>query len=174
MSKQKQSPPAKTGALKTGAAKKTALKKPLLSLSLQFADTRHKNLLPRHKVAKWLRLALDAQQVETAQINVRIVDASQGQDLNRQYRHKNYATNVLTFDYTHGPALEADLVICAPVVEQEALQHNKNLQAHYAHLLIHGALHAQGWDHESDSEAQQMEQREAGILAALGFDNPYA
>jgi probable rRNA maturation factor len=103
-----------------------------------------------------------------------MVDAEEGQALNRDYRQKDYATNVLTFDYTQEPVVMADLILCAPVIEREAQEQNKALVAHYAHMLVHGALHAQGWDHLEDDEAQAMEQREREILAALGFDDPYA
>jgi probable rRNA maturation factor len=102
------------------------------------------------------------------------VDTEEGQMLNRDYRQKDYATNVLTFDYTQEPVVTADLVLCAPVVATEAQEQGKTLQAHYAHLLVHGALHAQGWDHETGEEdAQAMEAREVEILARLGFNNPY-
>ncbi len=144
-----------------------------LTLSLQFGKLPdaelHRAALPRHKVARWMRHAL----ASDAEITVRIVDASEGQALNREYRKKNYATNVLTFDYTLEPVVTADLVLCAPVVAQEAQDQGKTLQAHYAHLIVHGALHAQGWDHELDEDAQVMELREAEILARLGFENPY-
>jgi probable rRNA maturation factor len=145
-----------------------------LSLSLQFgkiADAAlHRAALPRHKVTRWIRHALQSD----AEITVRIVDAEEGQALNRDYRKKDYATNVLTFDYTMEPIVTADLVLCAPVVAQEAKEQGKTLQAHYAHLLVHGALHAQGWDHESSEEdAQVMELREVEILTRLGFENPY-
>ena len=144
--------------------------KPTLSLSLQFADKRHRDLLPRHKVARWLKAALESD----AELTVRMVDAEEGQALNRDYRQKDYATNVLTFDYTQEPVVMADLILCAPVIEREAQEQDKALVAHYAHMLVHGALHAQGWDHLEDDEAQAMEQREREILAALGFDDPYA
>lgn len=145
-----------------------------LSLSLQFAGLDkaavHRKALPRHKVARWIRHAL----AHDAELTVRIVDAQEGQTLNRDYRHQDYATNVLTFAYTQEP-LRADLVLCAPVVATEAKQNRKTLQAHYAHLLVHGTLHAQGWDHETGPEdAQAMEARETEILAGLGFRNPYA
>lgn len=144
-----------------------------LTLSLQFgkladADL-HRAALARHKVARWLRHALTSD----AEITVRIVDAPEGQELNREYRKKDYATNVLTFDYTLEPVVTADLVLCAPVVAQEAKDQGKTLQAHYAHLIVHGALHAQGWDHELDEDAQVMELRETEIMARLGFENPY-
>ena len=144
-----------------------------LTLSLQFGKLPdaelHRAALPRHKVARWMRHAL----ASDAEITVRIVDASEGQALNREYRKKDYPTNVLTFDYTLEPVVTADLVLCAPVVAQEAQDQGKTLQAHYAHLIVHGALHAQGWDHELDEDAQVMELREAEIMARLGFENPY-
>lgn len=150
---------------------------PPLSLSLQFARfdnvAEHRAALPRHKVTRWIRHALDGDVLQ-AEITVRIVDAEEGQTLNRDYRQKDYATNVLTFDYTQEPVVMADLILCAPVVEREAQEQHKDLVAHYAHMLVHGALHAQGWDHLEDDEAQAMEQREREIMAALGFNDPYA
>ena len=144
---------------------------PELQLSLQFADPTHRELLPRHRVARWIRAGLEA----PAAITVRIVDEDEGRALNREYRHKDYATNVLTFDYVQEHEIEADLVLCAPVVEREAKQGKLDLVAHYAHLLVHGTLHAQGYDHEDDGpEAAAMEARETEILAGLGFDDPYA
>jgi probable rRNA maturation factor len=145
-----------------------------LSLSLQFAPFKgleqHRSALPRHSVTRWIRHALDAD----GEITVRIVDADEGQRLNREFRGKDYATNVLTFDYAQEPLVLADLVLCAPVVAREAREQHKTLAAHYAHLLVHGALHAQGWDHEtSEADAQAMEAREIEILAGLGIDNPY-
>ena len=146
-----------------------------LTLSLQFARfdgaAQHRAALPRHKVARWIRhaLALDAE------ITVRIVDMEEGRQLNRDYRQKDYATNVLTFDYTQEPIVTADLVLCAPVVAREAAEQNKTLAEHYAHLIVHGALHAQGWDHEtSEQDAQEMEAYETEILTGLGFADPYA
>jgi probable rRNA maturation factor len=145
-----------------------------LGLSLQFGDlknaARHRAALSRHSVARWIRHAL----AHDGEITVRIVDAEEGQALNRDYRQRDYATNVLTFDYTQEPVVTADLVLCAPVVAQEAKDNGKTLQAHYAHLLVHGTLHAQGWDHEAGEEdAEAMEAEEIRILAGLGFKNPY-
>jgi len=145
-----------------------------LQLSLQFgpmADAAlHRAALPRHKVARWIRHAL----ADDAEITVRIVDLDEGRALNRDYRKKDYATNVLTFDYEHTPIVVADLVLCAPVVEREAREQGKSLQAQYAHLLVHGTLHAQGWDHEtSEQDAREMEACETDILRELGFDDPY-
>ena len=147
---------------------------PSLNLSLQFGDSAqaswHRAALPRHKVARWIRHSLDID----GEITVRIVDAQEGQRLNREFRKKDYATNVLTFDYMQSPVVMADLVLCAPVVAQEARAQGKTLQAHYAHLLVHGALHAQGWDHETNEEdAEAMEAHEIGIMQRLGFKNPY-
>jgi probable rRNA maturation factor len=145
--------------------------RPDLSLSLQFADPRHRAVLPRHKVARFVRAALEL----PGEITVRIVGAEEGQRLNLDFRQKDYATNVLTFDYSAEPVVSADLVLCAPVVEAEAVANNKDLLAHYAHLLVHGTLHAQGYDHEDDEEAAEcMEAREREIMAALGFADPYA
>jgi probable rRNA maturation factor len=148
-----------------------------LTLSLQFAKfpdvASHRAALPRHVVAKYLKHALLAD-VESAEITVRIVDAEEGQALNASYRKKDYATNVLTFDYAQAPHVAADLVLCAPVVAQEATDNRKTLAAHYAHLLVHGTLHAQGFDHEtSEEDADAMEALEVQILADLGVANPY-
>ncbi|MET0517940.1 MAG: rRNA maturation RNase YbeY [Burkholderiaceae bacterium] len=143
--------------------------KPELSLSLQFADPRHKALLPRHKVMRWIRAALEL----PGEITVRIVDAEEGQRLNREFRAKDYATNVLTFDYSHEPVVVADLVICAEVVEREAKEAGIGIADHYAQMLVHGTLHAQGYDHEEDDEAECMEARESELMLALGFADPY-
>ena len=143
---------------------------PELQLSLQFADPRHREALPRHKVARWVRAALEA----PGQVTVRIVGEEEGRTLNREWRGKDYATNVLTFDYEHEPVVVADLVLCAPVVEREARRARKELAAHYAHLLVHGTLHAQGYDHEiGEEDAQVMEARESELMLGLGFADPY-
>jgi probable rRNA maturation factor len=149
--------------------KADAAVRPDLQLSLQFADARHRALLPRHRVVRWLRAALAA----PGQITVRIVGAEEGLALNRDFRGQDHATNVLTFDYEQAPVVIADLVLCAPVVESEAKQQHIDLIAHYAHLLVHGALHAQGFDHLTDAEAALMEARESALLVALGFADPY-
>jgi probable rRNA maturation factor len=148
---------------------------PSLTLSLQFGALEnaalHRAALPRHFVARCIRHALQAD----AEITVRIVDADEGQALNRDYRQKDYATNVLTFDYEVEPRVMADLVLCAPVVAREAAELGKTLAQHYAHLLVHGALHAQGHDHETGEEdAAEMEALETRILAGLGQPDPYA
>ena len=144
--------------------------RPLLTLSLQFADKGDRAALPRHKVARWIRAALDA----PGEITVRIVGAEEGQALNRDYRQRDSVTNVLTFDYSHEPVVVADLVLCAPVVQREAKEQRCTLEAHYAHLLVHGTLHAQGYDHEDEAEARVMEARESDLMHSLGFADPYA
>jgi probable rRNA maturation factor len=144
--------------------------RPPLSLSLQFADPRHREQLPRHKVARWVRAALAL----PGEITVRIVGEEEGRALNAEYRGKDYATNVLTFDYTQEPMVSADLILCAPVIAREARAQRTPLADHYAHLLVHGTLHAQGWDHETGEEdAEAMEARETEILLGLGLKDPY-
>ena len=145
-----------------------------LQLSLQFGNipyaARHRAALPRHMVTRSIRHAL----ATDAEITVRIVNLEEGQALNRSYRKKDHATNVLTFGYAQSPVVMADLVLCAPVVAQEAKTQGKTLAAHYAHLLVHGTLHAQGWDHETSlKDAHAMEAHEITVLSGLGFDNPY-
>ena len=144
--------------------------RPALGLSLQFADPAHRALLPRHKVMRWIRAALAA----PAEITVRIVGEDEAQALNRDYRGKDYATNVLTFDYAREPLVLADLILCAAVVGREAAELGIPVAEHYAHLLVHGSLHAQGYDHEDDGEqAEAMEARETEILLGLGLADPY-
>ncbi|WP_332825862.1 rRNA maturation RNase YbeY [Ramlibacter sp.] len=147
---------------------------PALDLSLQFGAfpgaAAHRQVLRPARVRHWMAMAL----LRPAEIAVRIVGSEEGQSLNRQYRGKDYATNVLTFDYTREPVVSADLVLCGPVVEREAREQGKTLEAHYAHLLVHGTLHAQGYDHEADErEAAEMEAVEVLLLGALGYPNPY-
>jgi probable rRNA maturation factor len=143
--------------------------RPVLSLSLQFADARHRGLLTRARVARWIRAALAA----PAEMTVRVVDAEEGAALNESWRGKQGPTNVLTFAYGSEPVLHADVVLCAPVVDAEAREHGRSLEAHYAHLLVHAALHAQGFDHEAEAEATRMEAKETAILAGLGYADPY-
>lgn len=145
-----------------------------LSLSLQFGDLRdaevHRRLLSRSRVRRLLSHAL----LGPAEITVRVVGQDEGRKLNRIYRGKDYPTNVLTFDYSSQPVVRADLVLCAPVVVREAHQQGKALLAHYAHLLIHAGLHAQGYDHETNDRcAMEMEALEILLLSSLGFPNPY-
>ena len=150
--------------------------RPPLDLSLHFARfddaPLHRAALERRRVARWLRAAL-GDDVQSAAFAVRIVDAEEGQRLNREFRQRDYATNVLTFAYAGAPQVAADLALCAPVVAREAREQGKTLMAHYAHLLVHGALHAQGWDHETDDDAEAMQAQEVRVLATLGFASPY-
>ena len=145
-----------------------------LDLTLQFgrfADaTAHRRVLTPAAVRRWVGFTLD----EPAQIAVRVVGEEEGRALNRRFRGKDYATNVLTFYLGDHPQLMADIVLCGPVVQREAAGQGKALRDHYAHLLVHGALHAQGYDHESgERDALEMEALEILLLGALGFANPY-
>jgi probable rRNA maturation factor len=143
--------------------------RPELRLALQIRDARHRALLPRHRVARWIRAALRA----PAELTVRVVNEAEGRALNRDFRGKDYATNVLTFDYESTPVVVADLVICAPVVAREAREQRLDLVAHYAHLLVHGTLHAQGYDHHGATDARVMQSEESRVLVGLGFADPY-
>ncbi|HEY0886588.1 MAG TPA: rRNA maturation RNase YbeY [Ramlibacter sp.] len=160
---------------RTGVARGTAAAAaPPLELSLQFGRfpgaAAHRTALPAARVRRWIAFAL----ARPAELSVRVVGEEEGRALNLQYRGKDYATNVLTFDYAREPVVMADLVLCAPVVEREAREQGKALHAHYAHLLVHGTLHAQGWDHETNErDALAMEALEILLLGALGFTNPY-
>jgi len=151
------------------APRRRATRSPL-RLSLQFVDARHRAVLSRVDVARWIRAALTM----PAEITVRIVDVDEGLALNHEFRGQDHATNVLTFPYATEPLLSADLVLCAPVVEAEAASMGIAIAAHYAHLLVHGTLHAQGFDHERAADAGRMEARETEILAGLGVADPYA
>ena len=146
-----------------------------LDLSLQFGafdnEAAHRALLTEASVTKWIQHALAVD----AEMAVRIVGIEEGHALNLQYRKKDYATNVLTFNYQYEPTVQADLVICGPVIEREAQEQNKTLEEHYAHMIVHGTLHAQGWDHEtSEEDADEMEAYETEIMEELGFADPYA
>ena len=156
---------------------------PDFSLSVQYATEAPE--LPRWRLRGWVRSALsllakhielDANHIE---LSVRIVDTAEGREINHQFRGKDYATNVLSFvaEIPEGildiPLL-GDLVICAPVVEREAQEQNKQLQAHWAHMVIHGCLHLLGYDHIDEQEAQEMEELEQQLMAQLGYADPYA
>ncbi|HCY63648.1 MAG TPA: rRNA maturation RNase YbeY [Oxalobacteraceae bacterium] len=145
--------------------------KPALSLSVQYPDPRLRETITRAKLRRWLQAALLA----PAELTIRFVDVEEGRTLNRDYRGKDYATNVLTFPYTEtaDEITRADIVLCTDVLEKEAAEQGKALEEHAAHLVVHGALHAQGYDHEDDEEAAEMEQLEIDILEELGFPNPY-
>jgi probable rRNA maturation factor len=144
-----------------------------LNLSVQYAC--NKEGLPlRAQIRAWVRAALDVDGARGGQITVRLVDGDEGLQLNRDYRGKDHATNVLSFSYDVEPTVCGDLVLCAPVVAREAAEQNKTLTEHYAHLVVHGLLHLQGYDHETGArQARQMEDHERAILAALGFTDPY-
>ena len=145
-----------------------------LNLSVQYVCNTT-GLPLRPQIRAWVRAALDVDGPRGGQITVRIVDADEGQALNRDYRGKDYATNVLSFPYDTDPIVCGDLVICSPVVEREAREQGKPLHAHYAHLVVHGLLHLQGYDHETgEQDAIAMESRERIVLQSLGFDDPYA
>lgn len=143
------------------------------SLGLRFADEgrAHRALLPRHRVMRWLRAALGPGGFEIA---VRVVGEAEGHALNAGHRQGDHATNVLTFAYERAPSVIADLVLCAPVIEREAKASGTLLEAHYAHLVVHGALHASGFDHESAGDAARMEARESALLNRLGYPDPWA
>ncbi len=123
----------------------------------------------RTDFVRWARAALAG----GGQITIRLVDAEEGRVLNNDYRGKDYATNVLSFPYDTEPVVTGDLVICPAVVAREAAEQSKPLAAHYAHLTVHGMLHLQGRDHDSDEDAKAMEDEEREILAALGYPDPY-
>jgi probable rRNA maturation factor len=141
-----------------------------LSLSVQFA-CKDDALPSRQKIRRWVTKSLEG---DSAEVTVRFVDAEEGQALNREYRHKDYATNVLSFPYVSNPEMAGDLVLCLPVVLKEAAEQKKPAEAHFAHLIVHGMLHLQGYDHETgESDAEIMEAREREILSALGYPDPY-
>lgn len=142
--------------------------KPTLSLAVQYA-TKPENAPTRHQFKKWAQAALE----QDAEITLRLVGAEEGRELNRTYRSKDYATNVLTFPLMHEPLLMGDIVLCAPVVEKEAAEQGISVEAHYAHLTVHGVLHMQGYDHENDADAGIMETLESQIVMKLGYADPY-
>jgi probable rRNA maturation factor len=151
----------------------TPVAPPSLELDVQYGDgvKAGKNLPPRRRIETWVRSALFAD----AELTVRFVGEDEGRTLNRSYRGKDYATNVLTFAYAEhdDDPVAADIVLCCPVVEREAQEQGKALEAHYAHLIVHGALHAQGYEHEDDAQAEEMEAIETETLQALGYADPY-
>ncbi len=140
-----------------------------IALSVQYGVAAS-NLPSRFQLQKWARAALE----HDAKIAVRIVGQSEGRMLNRNYRHKDYATNVLTFIFRDAPPFEGDLALCAPVITREAREQGKSVAAHYAHLVVHGVLHLQGYDHEKKTDALVMENHESLIVTRLGYADPYA
>ena len=141
---------------------------PRLALAIQRAS-KASHIPPDRVLRRWARAALAVE----AQVTLRYVALAEGRRLNREFRAKDYATNVLTFVYGDDP-LAGDIVVCAPVVAREAKAQGKAVAAHHAHLLVHGLLHLAGFDHEDEREARRMETRERRILAGLGFADPYA
>ena len=147
-----------------------AKKKLTLDITFERTDDTSRRLPTRADMTQWVKAALGG----SANFCVRFVGEEEGHELNKTYRGKDYATNVLTFDYQHEPTAEADIVICTPVLVREAKEQNKSFRSHLAHLLVHSTLHAQGWDHETDQEAEEMEDKEKVIMASLGFPDPYS
>lgn len=144
-----------------------------LSLSVQYPDPRLATVATRPLLRRWVQAALLA----PAELTIRFVDSAEGRALNHDYRGKDYATNVLTFAYSEDEAedtVRADLILCTDVLYEEAQAQNKTVVAHVAHLVVHGVLHAQGYDHEEDAEAEEMEALETAVMARLGFADPYA
>jgi probable rRNA maturation factor len=146
-----------------------------LNLNVQYPDARLEPAVTRAMLKTWVQSTL----LGPAELTIRFVDAEEGRTLNRDYRHKDYATNVLTFAYNEGAELdddeptEADIILCTDVLVREADEQGKTVEEHAAHLVVHGVLHAQGFDHETDEEAEEMEQLERDILEALGYPDPY-
>ena len=141
---------------------------PELSLAVQYASAAQ-NLPTRTQLRRWVKAALR----RDAAMTLRIVDEAEGRELNKKYRGKDYATNVLTFVYDDSALLAGDVVICAPVVAREAREQCKEPAEHYAHLAIHAALHLQGYDHENDADAAEMEALETGLMLKLHYPDPY-
>lgn len=146
-----------------------------LLLSLQWAMPKAPEAWPlsRPRMRRLLLASLGAQGT-AAEITVRLVGQKEGRQINREFRGKDYATNVLTFAYQHHPMVQADLVLCLPVLAREARTQHKDLSAHFAHMLVHGMLHAQGLDHEDPDEAEHMEALERRILKRFRLPDPYS
>jgi probable rRNA maturation factor len=159
---------------KAEPAEETSSKTAGLCLAIQRA-TRASGIPSDAEFHKWIGAALtkDTKDTGKVEIGLRIVNESEGRKLNREFRHKDYATNVLTFVYDDPPALSGDIVLCANVIKKEATRQHKDLAAHYAHLTVHGVLHLQGFDHDADASAEVMEGLEIEILGSLGYENPY-
>ena len=150
-----------------------------LELAVQYATELNDSPCER-TIERWALAALvKAQHVEPAELTVRVVDTAESRHLNETYRHQFGSTNVLSFPFTAPvpelqTALLGDIVICAPVVAREAKAQHKALEAHWAHLVVHGVLHLLGYDHQQESQARVMEQLEVETLATLGYSNPYS
>jgi len=162
-------PPAEAHAAR-GRRKPAAIGRvPALSLHVQYAATGG-NLPTRSQFRRWARAAL----MQDARITLRVTGAAEARVLNRRYRQRDYATNVLTFVLSEATPLEGDVALCAPVIAREARAQGKLLAAHYAHLTIHGVLHLQGYDHQRPAQAARMERIESAIMSKLGYPDPYA
>jgi probable rRNA maturation factor len=141
---------------------------PKLSLAVQYAS-KTENLPTASQFRLWAKKAL---RIDT-EIALRIVDETEGRSLNRDYRGKDYATNVLTFPLSEEPYLMGDIVLCAPVILRESAEQHKSADAHFAHLTVHGVLHLHGYDHETEEQAELMEWLETEIVTKLGYPAPY-
>ncbi len=141
---------------------------PKLLMDVQYA-TALSNLPEAKQFKQWAKKALRID----AEVALRLVDEEEGRELNRDYRGKDYATNVLTFPLAEEPHLMGDIILCAPVVLQEAKDQQKSIEAHFAHLTVHGVLHMHGYDHETEAEAELMEMLETEIVMKLGYPDPY-
>lgn len=160
--------PSRSNATRTPAPARAGAEGHSLQLTILGAE-RHADLPVRTTLRRWIRLALR----RDARLVLVFVDTREGRRLNRSYRGRDYATNVLTFDYQSRPEAVADIVLCMPVVRREARERGRTLRQHLAHLVVHGVLHAQGDDHETPSQARHMERREREILARLRIPDPY-
>ena len=145
-----------------------------LALDIQFGSDalkeKWKTLLSSRNIRKWILASIQ----QSATITIRLVGSAEGRKLNREFRGKDYATNILTFNYpSESNTIFSDLVICMPVLTKEAREQKKSIENHFIHLLIHGLLHAQGFDHEDTVEAEAMEALEINILSKFGIENPY-
>lgn len=144
--------------------------KPVLEVEFQNKESFAAVLPSNERMHDWMLAACE----KPTSVVIRFVDVDEGKMLNLTYRARDYATNVLTFDYTRSPVVTADIVICVPVLVREAEAQNKTFEEHLAHLLIHGILHAHGYDHLEEGEAEVMEARETAVMTGLGFENPYS
>ncbi|MBX9903801.1 MAG: rRNA maturation RNase YbeY [Burkholderiales bacterium] len=150
------------------AARRTAARR----IDVQCVATA-RNVPTPARIRRWARAALASNAAGDARVTIRIVGQAEGRLLNRSYRNRDYATNVLTFVFRDTPPLEGDIALCAPVITREARAQRKTVAAHYAHMVIHGLLHLQGYDHENDQDAAAMERREKTLLARFGYPDPY-
>ncbi len=147
----------------------------MIDIYCQYATSETK-LPSEEDFEKWVTLALEAPFDEQCELTIRVVDDAESSHLNRTFRNKDYSTNVLSFPFPAPEGYEnilGDMVLCAPVILKEAKEQNKKLMDHWAHLVIHGTLHLQGYDHQLEVEAEEMEAKEINILKKIGIDNPY-